>query len=274
MPLPQGPPCSRGVGHRATVIGALVLTLGMLAVPAQGITLGQAKHRLAKTEDRIRDHRRTLIRLRRQMDRLVKRENAVRRNPPGSLIQARQKTTSGAKARELLKTVRLAGLGDERLSLRKRMRGIRHRIEVLGRAASRVDDLIWRIRPIGLCPVRGPSVTSDDFGAARWYEGKYHAHQGNDISAAFGTPIIAPFDGTAQTAPNALGGLAVKVHGQAGYVYNAHLSSYGNLGAVQAGDVIGYVGATGNAQGPHDHFEWHPGGGPAVDPHALLLQVC
>ena len=38
--------------------------------------------------------------------------------------------------------------------------------------------------------------------------------------------------------------------------------------------MIGYVGATGNAGGPHDHFEWHPDNGDAVDPHEFLLMVC
>jgi murein DD-endopeptidase MepM/ murein hydrolase activator NlpD len=94
--------------------------------------------------------------------------------------------------------------------------------------------------------------------------------------APYGTPVVAPFDGRAVASPGGLGGLAVKVHGAAGYVYNAHLSRYGTLGTVDAGTVVGYVGATGNAAGgaPHDHFEWHPGGGGAVDPHALLMQVC
>jgi murein DD-endopeptidase MepM/ murein hydrolase activator NlpD len=70
------------------------------------------------------------------------------------------------------------------------------------------------------------------------------------------------------------GGMSVKVYGPLGYVYNAHLSAYGKLGQVKAGAVVGYVGSTGDAQAPHDHFEWHPGNGPAVDPYPYLMAVC
>jgi murein DD-endopeptidase MepM/ murein hydrolase activator NlpD len=126
------------------------------------------------------------------------------------------------------------------------------------------------------CPVRGAVTFNDGFGY--WVQKRpgtpAHTHMGVDMMAASGTPIVATFDGVAVASPNRLGGLSVKVYGDLGFTYNAHLSSYGKLGKVKAGDVVGYVGATGNAGGPHNHFEWHPGDGGAVDPYQYLLAVC
>jgi peptidoglycan LD-endopeptidase LytH len=129
--------------------------------------------------------------------------------------------------------------------------------------------------PFSVCPVDPPRAVGDDFGAPRW-GGGFHRHQGNDIFAPAGTPIRAPFSGNAVNATNSLGGLAVIVHGSQGYVYNAHMVRIGSLGSVGAGTIIGYVGNTGDAQGGamHDHFEWHPGNGGAIDPHPYLMQVC
>jgi murein DD-endopeptidase MepM/ murein hydrolase activator NlpD len=129
--------------------------------------------------------------------------------------------------------------------------------------------------PLRTCPVHGKGFFSRDFGAPR-YAGGYHPHAGNDIFAAKGTPIVAPFDGVAVASPNILGGQAVKLYGSPGYVYNAHLSRYGKFGRVKAGEVIGFVGNTGDALGgpPHNHFEFHPGNGPAVDPYPYLLAAC
>ncbi len=128
-----------------------------------------------------------------------------------------------------------------------------------------------------VCPVDEPHAYTDDWGAPRW-AGGFHLHQGNDVFAPYGTPIRAPFDGVAVMTANTLGGRAVTVYGKTGYVYNAHLSSYetANLGPVTAGTIIGYVGNSGDARGgaPHDHFEWHPGNGPAVDPYPYLNAVC
>ena len=145
---------------------------------------------------------------------------------------------------------------------------------------------------LAVCPVGQPRAYGDGFGAPR-YAGGYHLHAGVDILAPMGTPIYATFDGYATQNPNGLGGLAVEVHGAPGYTYNAHLSAYSehSTGSVQAGDVIGYVGDSGDAQGgpPHDHFEFHPNSfpsgwptsyygytviGSALNPYPLLVDAC
>jgi murein DD-endopeptidase MepM/ murein hydrolase activator NlpD len=165
----------------------------------------------------------------------------------------------------------------DREKLHRKMAESQRLVESLRGRIEQIQYEISKIRPFAACPVDGPHAIADDFGIKVFHpkkEGGNHIHQGNDIYAAMGVPIVAPFDGTAVSATNPIGGLAVKVYGDFGYVYNAHLSRFGTLGPVQHGDVIGYVGATGNAGGPHDHFEWHPGNGNAVDPHEYLLMVC
>jgi murein DD-endopeptidase MepM/ murein hydrolase activator NlpD len=146
-----------------------------------------------------------------------------------------------------------------------------------------------------VCPVAPPRAVYDGFGAPR-YGGGYHPHAGNDIIAPQGTEILATFDGYATTSVNGLGGYTVSVRGELGYTYNAHLMQPGVTGPVTAGQVIGYVGATGNASTPHNHFEWHPFqtpdpanwptspygysvistgyGSPAVNPWPILAIVC
>ncbi|HEY3211809.1 MAG TPA: peptidoglycan DD-metalloendopeptidase family protein [Actinomycetota bacterium] len=139
-----------------------------------------------------------------------------------------------------------------------------------------------------VCPVDQPRAVYDGFGAPR-YGGGYHPHAGNDIIAPQGTAIRATFDGYAQAGSNTLGGYSVNVYGDVGYTYNAHLMQPGFTGQVSAGQVVGYVGATGDTSTPHDHFEWHPNVipsdwqvspygysviGSAVNPFPLLAQVC
>jgi len=65
--------------------------------------------------------------------------------------------------------------------------------------------------------------------------------------------------------------------GSADWTFYTHFSSYAGPsdgGHVSAGETIGLVGATGDTTVNHLHFEYHPGGGAAVDPYAALLGVC
>ena len=130
--------------------------------------------------------------------------------------------------------------------------------------------------PFFWCPVDAPRSYIDDFGFPR----VGHTHQGNDIFAPSGTPIRAPFNGIAREGSGGLGGLYVYVDADANadYVYNAHLSRFAGVSGqhVVKGQVVGFVGQTGNAAStpPHNHFEFHPGGGSAVSPYLYLNEVC
>ena len=126
-----------------------------------------------------------------------------------------------------------------------------------------------------ICPVQGPRAFSDDFGDPR---SGGRRHQGNDIMAPRGTPVVASVAGTVKGHNSGLGGISYYLHGDDGNTYfGTHLDRLsGASGRVAAGTVVGYVGSTGNASAsaPHLHFEMHPGGGRAVNPYAILRKFC
>lgn len=131
----------------------------------------------------------------------------------------------------------------------------------------------------GACPVAGPVSFVDTWGAPR---SGGRAHKGVDMMAARGTPVAAIFDGTISRLRNSsLGGITFYLRSTAGDTYYyAHLDGYAegvSAGmSVTAGQVLGYVGSTGNASAayPHLHFEHHPGGGSAVNPYPLVRGLC
>jgi hypothetical protein len=140
-------------------------------------------------------------------------------------------------------------------------------------------------------PVVGAVVYEDDFGQPRPGE----RHQGNDLVAAKRAPAVAAEGGTVEFwTTSASAGCMLYLHGDSGTTYlYIHLNNDLTLGNdnrgkcvpgtayapgladgahVEAGQVVGFVGDSGDADGIHAHlhFEVHPGGGKAVDPFPFL----
>jgi murein DD-endopeptidase MepM/ murein hydrolase activator NlpD len=145
-------------------------------------------------------------------------------------------------------------------------------------------DVIPRLTASGyVFPVYGSASFSDSFNAPRATTGWHH---GEDIFAPLGAPVLAVANGVVYSVGwNEVGGLRFWLQDSAGNeFYYAHLSAFSPLainGAqVRAGDVIGFVGNTGDAANTpyHLHFEIHPVSllyrgydGSAVPPHQYLL---
>ncbi|MEK6252696.1 MAG: M23 family metallopeptidase [Actinomycetota bacterium] len=131
----------------------------------------------------------------------------------------------------------------------------------------------------GVFPVLGPHDYGGPgarFGAPR----NRHTHQGQDVTAACGTPLVSVMTGTVQFAgyQSAAGNYIVLDNdGTADDFVYMHLATPAYVktgGVVAAGQQIGVVGETGDATGCHLHFEywqgdWY-GGGQPIDPLPYL----
>ena len=125
------------------------------------------------------------------------------------------------------------------------------------------------------CPVAGPVSFIDSWGYPR---SGGRSHEGVDMMADYGTPVVAITSGTITY--SGYGGSAGNwqiLSGSDGnaYWYMHNQQNIVNGGSVRAGQQIATVGDTGNATGiPHLHFEYHPGGGGAVNPYPLVASLC
>jgi hypothetical protein len=148
--------------------------------------------------------------------------------------------------------------------------------------------------PTLIFPVAGPTTYTDDFGQPR----PGGPHQGNDLLATKKTPVVAVEAGKIEFwTTSASAGCMLYLYGASGTMYEyIHLNNDLTMGNdnrgkcvagtayapglkngahVAAGQMLGYVGDSGDANGlhPHLHFEVHPGGGKAVSPYPYLQQA-
>ena len=126
-------------------------------------------------------------------------------------------------------------------------------------------------------PVQPPYGTSDTFGAPR----SGHSHEGIDIFGKRGLPIRATVDGVLRDVKKTpIGGRIAYITSPDGtYYYYAHLEDWApgikDGASVVAGQVIGFLGRTGNAEATpyHLHFEMHPLGGGPINPYPIINAV-
>jgi len=146
-----------------------------------------------------------------------------------------------------------------------------------------LDNAHRRAQPTLTCPVADAEFSND------WHYPRSHGrrHKGIDLLAPLGTPVLAIADGTLMSVDrtdnfdgdNDLGGIAVTYVTDVGRFYASHLDGISEGleegGQVSAGDVIGWVGNSGNAQGgPHHlHLGWYVGES-EVNPFPTMALIC
>jgi hypothetical protein len=163
---------------------------------------------------------------------------------------------------------------------------------ILGIVAGTAGAAVPKVPEHIIFPVVGKVQYTDDFGAPRGGG----AHQGNDIVAAKRSPAVAAEAGRVKYwTTSAAAGCMLYLYGESGTMYYyIHLNNdltakndnrgkcvkgtayaVSNGSRVAAGQQIGYVGDSGDANGisPHLHFEIHPGGGRAVSPYPYLQKA-
>jgi murein DD-endopeptidase MepM/ murein hydrolase activator NlpD len=158
-------------------------------------------------------------------------------------------------------------------ALKKRQRDMQGSLAGLAKQYEAVKSRLDSTKAGFAFPVKAPYSFVDTFLAPR---SGYRKHEGVDIFAMSGTPVLSVVNGVIENkGVNPLGGnkLWVRSPGDNWSYYYAHLAGYGpgiaNGTRVKKGQVIGYVGNTGHSFGAHLHFEVRINGSP-VDPMGYL----
>lgn len=155
--------------------------------------------------------------------------------------------------------------------------------QLLEAVIEELREAVADIAPVRVCPVPEGESFEDDWEDARPWG---RVHKGNDFHAERGTPLVAIEAGTVLQANwHRSGGRQIyfRADSTGDVYYYAHLDAWSQWvwtgTRVEAGDVIGTVGSSGNADSPHLHFGWMPGSRTMdltnlQNPYRLLVGVC
>ncbi len=179
-------------------------------------------------------------------------------------------TRAGVRILQRKLRMKATGVADARLL---------RRIGVKIRAVASSPATLTGGRYLKVFPVLGEYSYFNDFGAPR----SQGSHQGNDIVAKMGTPLVACVDGEIHRLSRdetSRGGIWIWIEDARGnQYYYAHMETIApelRAGSrVTAGQVVGTMGMTGDARGtiPHLHFEIRPNGGGSINPFSELRAV-
>ncbi len=259
---------------RVGLVGALV-ALVTLVVGALGLHAWQlhaAENDVRMLQEQAAAQRAQLAGIDREADALagelrdLERENAAIRRLLGIRGPAAHSvppTRSGSHAAELTppsvadlrgRLERLAAVSAAQHADTARLERLTHRVLNLRRLAAVARDRLLAAIP-SINPVGGGIASGFGWRVDPWPE----FHQGVDLEADYGTPVHASADGVV-VATGWEGGFGNKVdidHGNGYHTWYAHLSRFAVEPGehVRRGDVIAYVGATGDATGPHLHYQ-------------------
>lgn len=190
-------------------------------------------------------------------------------HPTHGFVSGARGTTTVAQVQDRL--ARLVHASEQRLSDSGTFDRLAHRVLNLRRLAQLARERMLASLP-SLNPDGGTITAGYGWRVNPWPE----FHQGVDLAADYGTPVHAAADGVVRGAGWDGGfGIKIDIDHENGYrTWYAHLSRVAVRpgSRVRKGDTIGYVGATGEATGPHVHFQIMLDGR-AIDPVPYLNGV-
>jgi len=255
-----------------------------VATGASADQVDQLRARSSDLEDRERDLSKRVVDQRAKLAAFQRLESQLSSSLDrlGTELEAARRREAEAKAaaataQEAVEKARLEGEARAAEADRRRLEDTRDREARAARPAPGAGPLAGPVNTgPWVCPVQGGATFTNDWGFPR---SGGRRHQGNDLFAARGTPVVASVGGNYRRSANGLGGISYYLQGDDGNTYyGTHMAGYGPVGPgrVPQGAVLGFVGNSGNARGtsPHLHFEIRPGGGGAINPFPTVSRAC